>query len=268
MKVNELITRLNKKFPEYIQEPYDNTGSQILFHEDDIKKIYICLDADFNTVNDARQKGCNLIISHHPLIFRPIKKIISTESKSGIIIDVISSRMSLYSMHTNFDKIMYKKLSDFLGYPGSVPLIKTHEIENADTGFGSFIMLGKEKKFNEILYETRSKLGLDFILYSGEEEQVIRSIAFINGSGGGSIEKVISTHNPDCIITGDVSYHHSKYAIDCGTAIIDAGHFGTEFIFKKLLAESVDEVLYDEKIGIIISVVEKNPFKVYYKNEK
>jgi len=263
VKVNEIIKRLTKSFPEYIQESYDNTGSQILFHDDDVKKMYVCLDADFNTVNDARQKGCNLIISHHPLMCRPVKKIISYESKSGIIIDLITSRISLYSIHTNFDKIMYKKLSDVLGYPGSIPLIQTYEIENTDTGFGSFIILEKEKIFNEIISETKSKLGLEFVLYSGDQNKKIRSIAFINGSGGGSIEKIISLHNPDCIITGDVSYHHAKYAIDCGTAVIDAGHFGTEFIFKKLLAESVEEVLYDEKIGIVISDVEKNPFKVY-----
>jgi dinuclear metal center YbgI/SA1388 family protein len=268
MKVNEIIRCLTEKFPEFIQESYDNTGSQILFNEDNIKKIYICLDADLNSVNDARIKGCNLIISHHPLIFRPVKKIVSSESKSGIIIDIISSRISLYSMHTNFDKIMYAKLADYLGYTGSIPLIRTHEIENTETGFGSFIHLEQEKTFNEIISETKSKLGLEFVIYSGDENSKIRSIAFINGSGGGSIEKVIGLHDPDCIITGDVSYHHAKYAIDCGTAVIDAGHFGTEFIFKNLLAESVREVLSDEKIEIVISDVEKNPFKVYYNNEK
>lgn len=268
MKVNEIIKRLKENFPEYIQESYDNTGSQILFNEDNIEKIYICLDADFITVNDARAKGCNFIISHHPLIFRPVKKIVSSESKSGIIIDIISSRISLYSIHTNFDKIMYSKLADYLGYPGSIPLIRTNEIENIETGFGSFILLEKEKTFNEIISETKSKLGLEFVVYSGDENSKIRSIAFINGSGGGAIEKIIAAHNPDCIVTGDVSYHHAKYAIDCGTAVIDAGHFGTEFIFKNLLAESVREVLNDEKIEIVISDVEKNPFKVYYKNEK
>ena len=263
MKVNEIIKRLNNDIPEYIQEPYDNTGSQILFGEDHIEKIYICLDADINTVDDARGKGCNLIISHHPLIFKPIKKIISNESRSGILIDIISSRVSLYAMHTNFDKIMFKTLSDFLGYQKSIPLIETNEIENRVTGFGSLVILDEEQTLNEILSSTKNKLGLDFMTYSGDEKRIIKSIAFINGSGGGSIEKIISLHNPDCIITGDITYHHVKYALDSGTAVIDAGHYGTEFIFKKLLAQSVKEVLIDKDIEIVISDVEKNPFKVY-----
>lgn len=263
MKIDKIIKKLNTLFPENIQESYDNTGSQILFNEDDIKQIYVCLDADKNTIRDAKQKGCNLIISHHPLIFRPIKKITSEESRSKILIELITERISLYSIHTNFDKIMHKKLSDFLGFSESIPLFKTHEIEEVETGFGSYAKLEKEIKFIELLHNTKKRLDLDFIIYSGDENTAIKSIAFLNGSGGGSIEKIIKSHNPDCIITGDVTYHHTKYAIDSGTAIIDAGHFGTELIFKKLLAEYVEKVLDDEKIKIIISDVEKNPFKVY-----
>jgi len=263
MNTDDIIKRLKVTFPEYIQESYDNTGSQILFNENVIRKIYICLDADICTVNDAILNGCTLIISHHPILFRPLKKIIFKESRSRIIVKLIESGISLYSLHTNFDIIMYKALSEFLGYTGSVPLIKTGEFENVETGFGSFIMLENEMSFSEILVNTKEKLGLDFIIFSGNENRKIRSIALINGSGGGSIEKIINSHNPDCIITGDVSYHHAKYAIDSGTAVIDAGHFGTEFIFKKLLAESVKEIVNDENIEIIISDVEKNPFKVY-----
>jgi len=263
MKVNEIIKRLNLNIPEYIQESYDNTGAQILYPDNSITKIYICLDADQNTVEDAKQKGCNLIISHHPLIFKPVKKIISSESRSKILIDIIASGISLYSIHTNFDRVMYKTLADFLGYPGSMPLFKADNIDNKETGFGSYIELEKGVNFSEVLLNTKNRLGLDYIVYSGEENRMVESIAFINGSGGGSVEKIIIEHNPDCIITGDVSYHHAKYAIDSGTAVIDAGHFGTEFIFKKMLAESVEEVLYDEKIELVISDIEKNPFKVY-----
>lgn len=263
MKINELLKKLNYKFPDYIQESYDNTGAQVIFGEDPVKKIYICLDADHLTVNDAFEKGCNLIISHHPLIFRPVKKIIAGESRSGILIDLITARISLLALHTNFDKIMYKALPDFLGYTENSVLNNTKELPDVITGFGSYTLLEKGEYFSDIISNTKSKLGLDFITYSGDENRIIRSIVFMNGSGGGSIEKVIMTNNPDCIITGDVNYHHAKYAIDSGTAFIDAGHFGTEFIFKKLLAQSVDNILLDGNVQVVISEIEKNPFKVY-----
>ena len=263
MKVNELIKRLKAKIPEDIQEAYDNTGAQILFSDDIIKRIYICLDADMETVLDAKENGCNLMISHHPLIFKPIKKIITEESRSNILLTLISSRISLYSLHTNFDKIMYNTLSDSLGFSGATPLMNIQEVNGIETGIGSFIKLEEDIALSELLYKTKEKLNLDFITYCGKENSAIKSIEFINGSGGGYIEKIITTYDPDCIITGDINYHNAKYAIDSGKNIIDAGHFGTEIIFKKNLAESLREVLYDEKIELIISGIEKNPFKVY-----
>ncbi|MCL2154140.1 MAG: Nif3-like dinuclear metal center hexameric protein [Leptospirales bacterium] len=263
MKVNELIKRLKDKIPEDIQEEYDNTGAQILFNDDIIERVYICLDADMETVLDAKENGCNVMISHHPLIFKPIKKIVTDESRSNILLSLISSRISLYSLHTNFDKIMYSTLSDSLGFSGATPLINIQEINGIEIGIGSFIKLENEIVLSELLYRTKDKLNLEFITYCGNENDAIKSIAFINGSGGGSVEKIITTYNPDCIISGDINYHHAKYAIDSGKNIIDAGHYGTEIIFKKNLAESLKEVLYDEKIELIISGIEKNPFKVY-----
>lgn len=263
MKIYELIEKIKIQFPENIMESYDNTGPQVLFHDDDIKKIYICLDADTSTVRDAANRECNLIISHHPLIFRPIKKIVTSESKSRILIEMITSRISLYSIHTNFDKIMYKALAEFLGYKKTIPLIKPFEFDNHEIGLGSYIKLETQTTLAEIISNTKIRLGLNFLIYSGCENKIITSIAFINGSGGGVIEQIIESHMPDCIITGDVGYHHAMYALNSGTAVIDAGHFGTEIIFKKLLAESIEEVLNDEKIEIIISDIEKNPFKVF-----
>ena len=263
MKISELIERLNDKIPESLQESYDNTGAQILFSDEIIERIYICLDADPETVHDAKLNRCNLMISHHPLIFRPIKKITTDEARSNVILELISSRISLYSLHTNFDKIMFNTLSDSLGFMGAVPLMNTQELNGTEIGMGSFIKLEKEITFSELLLNTKEKLNLEFITYCGKENNTINSIAFINGSGGGSIEKIINTYNPDCIITGDINYHNAKYAIDSGKNIIDAGHYGTEIIFKKNLAESLIEVLDDEKIELVISKVETNPFKVY-----
>lgn len=263
MKVNELINLLNKKFPEGIQEVYDNTGSQIIFNDERVKGIYVCLDADMQTVNDAYKKGCNLIISHHPLIFKPVKKISDDNSKSEIILNIIKNSISLYSIHTNFDQIMYKALADFLGYKESIPLLRTGELNGTEISFGSLKILEKEKKLSSIVSETKNVLNLDYIIYSGNMDMNINSIAFLNGSGGGSVEKVVSQCNPDCIITGDVNYHNAKFAIDTGKALIDAGHFGTEVIFKKMLAESISEMLSDINVEIIVSDIETNPLKIY-----
>ena len=265
MKVNELIKELDSIYPESFQENYDNTGQQVIFPERDITGVYVSLDVEKAVINDAVKNSCSMIISHHPLIFRPVKKIVSGEARSSMLISLVKGEISLYSMHTNFDKFMFRYLADELGFPGSSLLFKTGDAGESETGFGSIAVLDKAITLRELLLRVRDALGLDYLLYSGDERMEIRSIAFINGSGGGSVERTVQAVHPDCIVTGDVGYHHARYAIDSGTALVDAGHFGTEIIFKKMLAQTITGIMNanGEKTRVIISETEKNPFKLY-----
>ena len=265
MKVADLINRLNSIYPEYCQENYDNTGQQVIFHDDDIKKVYISLDVDGTVIEDAKEKGCNIIICHHPLMFRPVKKIVSAESRSSLIIDIIRVGISIYSLHTNFDKFMYSYLAETLGYKNSRVLLKTDANGDKSPGFGSFIMQDETVILEDLLENVKKTLDVDYLIFTGSREKQIRSIAFLNGAGGNSIEKIINSDKPDCIITGDVGYHNARYALDSGTAVIDAGHFGTEIIFKKMLAQTVEGIMNDcgQNIDIVLSDVEKNPLRLY-----
>lgn len=265
MKVKELLDYLNSNFPVYLQESFDNTGNQIVFPDEDLTGIYICLDPDKYIIEEAVSLGCNLVISHHPMIFRAIKSIVTGDVKSENIIRLVSDKVSLYAMHTNFDKIKYDYLADMLGFKNSTVLMETDIYMDNPVGIGSFTELNETLDFNELLSIVKSRLGLDFLLYAGPENKRIGSIAFINGSGGSSIEKVIKGSNPDCIITGDVGYHHIKSAIENEKCVIDAGHFGTEKIFRKLMAQIIEDFIRERgfKLKVFESQIEQNPFKVY-----
>jgi dinuclear metal center YbgI/SA1388 family protein len=269
MKINEIIQKIEEKFPLWIQEEYDNTGSQIVFPDDSIKGIYICLDADTITIEDAIANDCNLIISHHPLIFRPVNKINNHESRSKAIIRLIEKKITLYSIHTNFDKIMYSYLSDISGFGKGKLLLQNGVLNDKNIGYGSIVNLKRATTMFKVLKQIKKNLDLDMLIFSGDIKKSIKTIVFINGSGGSSMEKIIKSIRPDCIVTGDVGYHNAKYAIDNDVCVIDAGHFGTENIFKKLLAESVNTIISVRKNRpeIKISDVEKNPFKIYRDHE-
>lgn len=265
MKVNKLINELNRVYPESFQENYDNTGQQVIFPEKEITGVYVSLDVENAVIDDALEKNCNVIISHHPLIFRPVKKIVSGEARSSMLISLVKDEISLYAMHTNFDKFMFRYLADELGFPGSRVLFKTDGAGEGETGFGSIAVPENEIVLEDLLCRVKDALGLDYLLYSGDGHMKIKSIAFINGSGGGSVERAIQAAGPDCIITGDAGYHHARYALDSGKALIDAGHYGTEIIFKKMLAQTVTGIMNanGEKTPVIVSGIEKNPFKLY-----
>lgn len=265
MKVSDLLYLLDESFPVFLQESFDNTGNQVVFPEEKISGVYICLDPDRFVINDAIALNCNLIISHHPLIFKPIKSIVQGDVKSENIINLISKRISLFSMHTNFDKIMYSHLAEVLGFDNTSVLLETDVFEGRPLGLGSFADIDKGIEFELILDIVKERLNQDYIIYAGDKNSIIKRIAFLNGSGGSSIERVINSNNPDCIITGDVGYHHIKSAIENNKCVIDAGHFATEKIFKNLFAKIVKKNLGESgaSVKVIESGIEKNPFKVY-----
>lgn len=271
MLVKELITFLNNKFPMELQEIYDNTGEQVSFPESPIRGILISLDINSDVVAEADKSGCNMIITHHPFIFSPLKKIIAGDSKSDLLLRLIDTRKSLFALHTNLDKIYYNKLARVLGISSGEPLFRedgrnrTNEFTNI--GFGVFGEINKPMFLEQFLELVKEKLELEFVLFSGEKKKRIKKIAALNGAGGRLIERVIKEKKPDCIITGDVGFHHSHNALINDVAIIDAGHYGTERILLHFLAKElnafVSESFTGPEIEIKISVAEKNPFEVF-----
>lgn len=268
MIIQTLINELDSLFPLELQEPYDNTGGQIVFGEEEISGILVSLDISRSVIDEAKERGCNLIISHHPFLFKPLKHIVSSEPHSAAALDCIYSRISLYAAHTNLDRVFWQKLGESLGFKPSAILLKGKIGEDGfKTGFGSLSETQNPITFEALLKRVKDGLGLDYCLYAGGEKPV-KTIAFLNGAGGGSIDEVIRTHNPDCIITGDVNYHNAMSAIENGISIIDAGHYGTERVLLKFLMEAVGECLTKagakENTLLCLSEREENPFKVFY----
>lgn len=103
MKIKELIFELENLFPLAYQEHYDHSGSQIFFPQEEIKSVLITLDINEEVIDEAISKQCNLIISHHPIFFKPLHSIHQGNSLSNVIIKSIKNNISIYSIHTNFD---------------------------------------------------------------------------------------------------------------------------------------------------------------------
>jgi len=106
MKIKELIKSIEQIYPLAFQESYDNSGNQISFPENDINGVLLCLDITEQVVDEAIAKQCNLIISHHPLLFKALKKITPDTYQGRIVIKAIQNQISIYAIHTNFDSSM------------------------------------------------------------------------------------------------------------------------------------------------------------------
>ena len=105
MKLFEISNYLNEIVPLDFQEEYDNSGLIIGREDLEIKSVLICLDCTAEVLDEAIQKGCNLIVCHHPLIFNGLKKITSSNKNQKIILKAIESNIAIYAIHTNLDNI-------------------------------------------------------------------------------------------------------------------------------------------------------------------
>ena len=106
MKIKELIKFLENFAPLYLQEEYDNCGLTVGEKNNKITKILTCVDVTLEVIKEAKKNNCNLIISHHPVIFEAIKKINNDNFTEKIIFEAIKNNIALYAMHTNLDNIL------------------------------------------------------------------------------------------------------------------------------------------------------------------
>lgn len=267
MKIKDLTEALDGKFPTGLQERYDNTGDQVSFGNSDLNGVLLSLDIDNSVIDEAEEKQANLIITHHPFFFKPLSRIRSGEPSSELLLRLIQNEISLYSAHTNLDKIYYDKLAEILGVADRELLIKTDEALGTEYGFGVCGELPAETGLGTLLEHVKTKLGLEYVVYSGRKSDNIRKIAIIGGAGGSLIERVLKERDVQCVITGDIGYHPCKIAERSGVAVIDAGHYGTERILLDFLRIEINDCLTKLANGcavrVHISEKETNPFKVF-----
>lgn len=224
MKVLDILEFLEKLAPLELAEPWDNCGLLIGDKNSDVLKTLVALDVTEAVVCEAIKIGANLIISHHPVIFRDIKHI---RDQKNIIL-AIKNDISIISMHTNLDKTF---VNDILAEKLELSNIQSLELGKIGT-------LKAPMHINDFIVYVKEKLNIDSISFANATDTVYK-LAVIGGSGGSFLGK---TQDADTFITGDISYHTFLDAVDMGKNIIDAGHFATENPAMIALVEKLLEI--------------------------
>lgn len=257
MKLKNILAEYEKIIPIELQEDWDNSGIQIGDLEKDISKILIALDTDDDVLKYAKKYNYNLIINHHPLIFKPMKKIVSDNIIDNRIIYAIKNDISIYASHTNFDNYNYGTsylLAKKLGIKDMNILSPLDNNAKYGTGIYGFI---EEMSIEEFNLKLKEKLLLNNTIFYGDKDKKIKKIAVVGGSGASFIDDCL-INNVDLFITGDIKYHDADHAIDNKLNILDIGHYESEKLVMEKIREILKEVIKDENIEI----------DVYYRKRK
>lgn len=229
--VGDIYDYIEEIAPFSLQESYDNSGLIIGSREQEVKSIVIALDATRDVALEAAESNAELVITHHPVIFRAIKRI-DTGSPLGIL---LSAGVSVISAHTNFDSaVMNSILCERLGLVPEGPL---HE-ENG-VPCGCVCTAGGGRRAKELAGMIRASLGCTVVRYN-DMGGTLGRIAVCSGSGGDFLQDVIDKRC-DAYITGDVKHNVFIDAYNLGVTVFDAGHFHTENIFCDYIAQRLKE---------------------------
>ena len=185
MKVKDIIKEMEKLAPPFLKESYDNVGLMVGDEEKDVQKILLALDCTKEVINEAILNNIDLIITHHPLIFRKPSRIVMGDLQGEKIISLIKNDISLYSSHTNLDTVkggINETIVKMLGFGESKIIDEVKNPEYKGSGIGRIVKLSQEKTPQDIIDLVKNKLNVENLrVVIGDKP--ISKIAIINGSG-------------------------------------------------------------------------------------
>ncbi len=238
VKIRDIEELMEKTAPSYLKEKWDNVGLQVGNREKMVSSVLLALDLTSDVIAEAETLGCNLILTHHPLILEPLKRVVSGEPVSDMIINLISSDISFFCAHTNLDKAeggVNDCLAERLG------LIDITEL--SEDGEGAICRIGtlpRSMTMREFAYLVKKNLNCEAVKFSGTEDKVIKTVALCSGAGS-DFYTLAAENGAEAFVTGEVKHHAALYAEELGVSFVEAGHFETETI--------VLDMLYDKLTG-------------------
>ena len=233
-----------------------------------VTKILCSLDITPGTLEEAKRKGCNLVVTHHPILFRPLTSVTLSQKSTmpeRCVFTAIRDGIACYAAHTSLDSSNLghnMKMAKDLGLIDITPLqnldlTKRHNGDNdeVDLKFTGLGLIGKlpkpmnllefARKCNSLLKSYSSKLAAT----PEQRDMMVSTVALCSGSGMSLVNTVLHGHKADVYLTGDADYHRCLDSAWLGLPVIDCGHWGTEKAAVEILASFLKEKGYDVELS-------------------
>jgi dinuclear metal center YbgI/SA1388 family protein len=268
MKINELIEILDKQSPRSEALDWDNVGLLVGDENREVKTVYIALDATDKVIENAIRAKADLILTHHPMIFSGMKRIVASDFTGRRVMRLIEHGIAVYAMHTNFDIYGMAQLAearlglrdaDVLDVVSGSPIRRSRISHGAtdwpptngrghflsgygetEQGIGRVGFLADSISLGEYAGQVRDIFGLSHVRVFGDEDTEVYRVAVCPGSGKSVVDTAVEA-DADVLVTGDIDHHTGIDSVMKGMAVIDAGHYGIEHIFVEYMAGFLSE---------------------------
>lgn len=249
--VNDLVELLEELMPSSLAEDWDNVGLMLGRRAKTVKKILLALDLTKEVVEQAIAQKTDLIITHHPAIFKKLKCVVDNDWQQDLLLTLAENGIAVYSAHTNLDCVS-AGVNDVLA-----KLLRLEDIETLDdsNGLGRIGTVAKASLADYALL-VKEALRADYLVV-GDAGRAVHRVAVCGGAGSDLI-KIALAKGADTLVTGDVKYHSAQEAVFSGLNIIDAGHQPTELPVLDKLADRLSLRLAEREIDAVVNVAKES----------
>lgn len=250
--VEQVLKFLGTIAPMNTAESYDNVGLLVGSGADEVTGVCTCLDITNEIIDEAAKKNANLIVSHHPVIFDPLKKV----AAGTPVYNLIKNGISAICIHTNFDMCeggVNDALIELLGFESCGVL---EAVSPNGLGFGAVCDLSFGFTAKGLAEHCKNALFLESVKYSSASKNEIHRVAVCSGSGGSFMQAAIEK-GCQALITGDIKHNLWVEAQNSGFVLIDAGHYGTEKCASHRLAALLSRAFAE--VAVFSAECEKEP---------
>ena len=271
--VADIIKVMETMAPLRLAEKWDNVGLQVGQLDWPVRSIWVALDPLYDVVDGACRNGVDLLITHHPLIFNPLRCINFDTPVGSVIQAAAGHKLAIFAAHTNFDSAA-DGINDLLAFRVGLADLKVlkrgdRPCEDSATddiqkqGLGRVGELEETMELLPLALSIKKKLGLKYIKIAGKPDLPVRRVAVCSGSGSGLMKDFYSS-GAQVFISGDLRYHDAREVEALNLGLIDMGHFASEYLAIEVLAKRLDKILTADGKDVKVEAcrLENDPFLV------
>ncbi len=241
VRLHEILDLLEEMAPAGLAESWDNPGLQVGAPDQKVAKLRLSLDPTIEALRRTAEAGAQLLLTHHPLIFEPLRSLDLRAYPGDVLAEAIGAGIAIIACHTNLDKAaggINDILASMLSLEG-VEVLQSHGQEPG-AGLGRIGRLPKEQPAADFADQVARVLGAGRPRLHGDPRMPVRRVAVVGGSGG-SLAALAAERGADALVSGDLGHHQTLEAARLGLILVDAGHFGTERPALRVFGERLRE---------------------------
>lgn len=242
MKVKDIADAIESLAPLRYQEDYDNAGFQVGDPASELKGVLLCTDVTPAVLDEAIAHGYNMVISHHPLIFRGIKKLTGATAVERMVITAVKHDIAVYSAHTNMDNTPHAGVSFMMASKLGLTDVEVLDPRPDDPDHCGSGVVGDiaATTARELIARVKQVFDVPVVRYSGNADTPVSRVALCGGAGSFLIGKALSS-GAQMFLTGDMKYHDFQ-GHESDIVLADMGHYESEQFTKEIFYQIIQQL--------------------------